>query len=323
MKHRLLYSILSIALVASACSREAEPVTIHRFEQLLFSTPANELQAALVQEQHTYNTPLLNVTPNDALFMEALQQFIDDPVVSRLYVITDSLYHDLGWLERELGEAMGRAREVCPEVDYKRFYTLITADFSNYANRVFCSDSDLAISIETYALGHVDEMQMFGVPSYLMNLCTRDHLLPDCMAAAARNHIVLPDGDLTFLDHAIAEGKALYFLDQVLPDTPDSLKIRYTSEQLDWIEENVGNVWGWLIQNQVLYSSDAAQLRNLIDDAPKTNAFGDGSAPRTSDYIGWQIVKAYMKKNGSSMSQLFAETNSRKILEASGWRPKS
>jgi hypothetical protein len=87
------------------------------------------------------------------------------------------------------------------------------------------------------------------------------------------------------------------------------------------MEENLENVWGWLIQNDVLFSTDMAKLRNLLDDAPKTNAFGDGSAPRTNAYIGWQIVKQYMKKSGASLGKLFAETDSRKILETSGWRP--
>lgn len=87
------------------------------------------------------------------------------------------------------------------------------------------------------------------------------------------------------------------------------------------MEENLENVWGWLIQNNVLFTTDLSQIRNLIDDAPKTNAFGEGSAPRTGDYIGWQIVKKYIKKTGCSISELFAETDSQKILEQSGWRP--
>ncbi|MBR6441822.1 MAG: hypothetical protein IKS44_07240, partial [Bacteroidales bacterium] len=69
------------------------------------------------------------------------------------------------------------------------------------------------------------------------------------------------------------------------------------------------------------YTSDLSVIRNLIDDAPKTNAFGDGSAPRTVSYIGWQIVRAYMKKGGATMQQLFEETDSQKILNQSGWRP--
>lgn len=310
MKIKYLLLVLTLAVVG--CGKKAEPVKIHRFEQFLFARQGNAAD---------FSSPLLNYYPDDPEFMAAVNDFASDPVVRRIYNITDSLYHDLSWLEQALGDAMSRARELCPEVNYNYFFTLVTADLDDYTNRVFCNWTDMAISIDHYTLGHVDEMQRFGVPGHITRLCRREYIVPDVMAAAARSHIELPEGDLSFLDHAIAEGKALYFLDQVLPSTPDTLKIRYSKEQLDWMEENTENVWGWLIQNNILFSTDNTQLRNLVDDAPKTNTFGDRSAPRTGDYIGWQIVRQYMKKTNATMSALLAETDSRKILETSGWRP--
>lgn len=307
-----IFFIIALSLIVTGCGHKAEPVTIHRFEQLLFANQGNAAD---------FNSPLINYLPDNPEFMAMVADFVGDPVVHRIYTVTDSLYHDLSWLEQDLGDAMSRAHSICPEIDYHRFYTLVTADFGNYANRVFCYGNDMAIAIDCYTLGEVAEMQIFGMPTYIMNLCRREYITSDCMAAAARSHIELPDDDLTFLDCAIAEGKVLYFLDQVLPSTPDTIKIRYTADQLAWMEENVENVWGWIIQNNVLYSSDRSHLRNLIDDAPKTNAFGEGSAPRTAAYIGWQIVRRYMKKSGATMEELFKETDSKKILNESGWRP--
>ncbi len=63
------------------------------------------------------------------------------------------------------------------------------------------------------------------------------------------------------------------------------------------------------------------RLHNLIDDAPTTNAFRD-SSPRTTDYIGWQIVSRYMKNSGISMQQLLEEADAQKILSQSNYRPK-
>lgn len=312
MKKTIFPFLLTAALLAAGCSHHSEPVKLLRFERLLF---AHDGDAA------DFASPLLNYNPEDPAFMAAVNDFVSDPMVQRIYAVTDSLYRDLSWLAQDLGDAMSRAHALCPEIEYQYFYTLVTADLGNYPNRVFCNWTDMAISLDHYTLGHVDEMQRFGIPAYITRLCRREYIAADVMAAAARSHIALPEGDMTFLDFAIAEGKALYFLDQVLPSTPDTIKLRYTGEQLEWMRGNAENVWGWLIQNNVLFSNDMTQLNNLVDEAPKTNAFGDGSAPRTDAWLGWQIVRQYMKKTGVSMSDLFADTDSRKILETSGWRP--
>lgn len=314
---RLFLFMLPPLLALCACSHKAEPVKILRFEQFLWANPDDHSHGTAAD----FQTPLLNYHPDDPSFMMVLADFKRDELVNRIYNITDSLYHDLSWLEQELGDAMSKAREICPEVDYRHVYTLITADIGNYADRVFCDHTDMAISIDCYTLGHVPEMQQFGTPNYITRLCRREYIASDIMAAAARAHIVLPEGDPSFLDYAVAEGKVLYFLEQVLPSAPDTIKLRYTNDQLQWMRQNVEAVWGWIIQNNLLFSTDMSQLRNLLDDAPKTNAFGDGSAPRTNSYLGWQIVRAYMRKSGASMQQLMEETDSQKILNQSGWRP--
>lgn len=311
----ILTSLLLTSSLLDSCSHQAEPVKIHRFEQFLFANPDDHSSAA------DFDSPLLNYHPEDAEYMAYLHSFVSDPDIQYIYHKTDSLYHDLSWLEQDLGNAMCRAHDLCPDIVYNHYYTLLTADFESYDTRVFCYDRDLAISIDRYALPSMKERNFFMMPAYLVNLSTREHILADCMAAVAMDHIALPEDDLTLLDYAIYRGKILYFLDQVIPDVHDSIKIRYTSAQLDWMKDNIENVWGAFIQKQLLFSTDKGELHNLIGEGPKTNAFGDGSAPRVCDYLGWQIVKKYMSETGTSLADLFADTDSRKILNQSQWRP--
>ena len=322
MKHTFNI-LLVITLLLTSCSQQAEPVQILRFEHLLFDTPQGELHDALLRDSAIYNTPLLNCQPDDPDYMHYLQTFVSDPDMRYIYRKTDSLYRDLSWLEQALGTAMARARKLSPDIYYNRYYTLITADFESYDTRVFCYNRDLAISIDRYALPEMQEASFFMMPAYLVNLSTREHILSDCMAAAAMDHITLPEGDLSLLDHTIYRGKILYFLDQTLPDVPEHIKLRYTPDQLTWMEANVKNVWGAFIQKQLLFSTDKGELRNLIGEGPKTNAFGEGSAPRVCDYLGWQIVKKYMDNNSVTLADLFADTDSRNILNQSQWRPEN
>ena len=143
--------------------------------------------------------------------------------------------------------------------------------------------------------------------------------MPD-YAITKNIHAALYSDSGTMLDYMICEGKALYFLDQVLPNTPDAIKIRYNDEQLAWAKKNEQDIWNYFVSNQLLYETDFMRFHNFVDEAPKTNTFKD-SAPRTTQYIGWQIVRRYMKKNHLSMNELFEETDSQKILRDSGYKP--
>ena len=254
--------------------------------------------------------------------MEMTQGFVADPVMRDIYRITDSLYHDLSDVERELGKALGRAYKLCPKMQHvERFYTMVTGDFDNYGFRVFSNCSDLCVCLDQYALGAMERYQYFGTPNYLVRTFSREYIVPDCMFTLAGLYLERPYGDLTLLDHAIADGKKLYFLEKTLPGIADTLLLRYTADQLKWMQANEKKVWGWMIQNKVLYSTDQNAYRNLLGEAPHTNAFGSDSAPRTAAYIGWQIVRAYMKRSHCTMQELFDETDSQKILTASAWRP--
>ena len=307
--------ILLTALMAGACGPKPQKVDFLRFEQFLFEPEKSNTDAS------QFRTQLLNYQPDDPGFAAMLDDFRSDEAVQYIYHVTDSLYHDLGWLEGELGKALAKAGELCPTMQYDRFYTLVSADLYDYQNRIFCNDNELAISIDHYAVGEMNRYGNFGLPAYILALSRREYIVTDCMAAIARTHIELPDGQLTLLDYAIAEGKTLYFLEKTLPRTNDTLRLRYTGEQLQWMRHNEKKVWAWLIENRMLYCTDLAQLQNFIDDAPKTNTFGEGSAPRTVHYIGWQIVRQYAKRTGCTMEELFAETDSQAILTRSGWRP--
>ena len=322
-RHALVCLCIVVAtLMLTGCGGSSEKVHFHRFEQLLFDTPADRLQTELKEHQTEYNSELIVLYPDEPEFIEMTHEFVSDPVMRDIYRITDSLYHDLSDVERQLGHALARAYKLCPKMHHvERFYTMVTGDFDNYGFRVFSNCGDLCVCLDQYALGAMEKYQYFGMPSYLVRTFSRKNIVPDCMNVLAGLYSARPDGDLTLLDQAIADGKKLYFIEKTMPGIADTVLLRYTADQLKWMEANVKNVWGWMIQNKALYSTDIHTYQNLLGEAPHTNAFGSDSAPRTASYIGWQIVRAYMKRSHCTMQQLLDETDSQKILTASAWRP--
>ncbi len=312
-----------VALLATGCDK-GEKVPFHRLEQLLFETPVDQLTSELNKHHAEYDSELLRLAPGNAGFDSMLRGYVCDPTIRLIYQTTDSLYHDMSVEEHQLGKALAKAYKLLPSMQrVERVCTMVTADYDNYDFRTISNKSDLCIAIDNYALEAGGLGQRFGVPQYIVRTCTREQIVPDCMRTLAKQYIAWPEQRQTLLDYAIAEGKVIYFVEQTMPKLADSTLLRYTGEQLQWMRQNEQNVWGWILQNKLLYSTDIGQTRNLIVDAPHTNNFGNESAPRTATYIGWQIVKAYMHKSGATMQELFEELDSQQILRTSGWRPST
>lgn len=326
MKKGKLVFLICLGMLMMGCNRtvsehQEEDIQIHRFEQVLFKTEPQQLRQKLIEVKEEFNSPLLSVYPDDQQYMQMLSGYVADPVVKEIFRITDSCYPQLFWLEHQLTEAFEKMQQLHPVMQCNRVYSFVGCDF-NYADRVVFDQGDLRISLDQYALQKMKSYNYFDTPQYILAQCDSSRILPDCMAAIARNYIVKPEGDnLTMLDYIIMEGKVQYFLSQVLPDVDEATRLRYSKEQLAWMEKGEEMVWAYFVQNRLLYESDYMRIHNFIDEAPKTNIFKD-SAPRTVEYIGSHIIKAYMEKNKVGLAELFENANSQQILSQSGYRPK-
>lgn len=322
--------LVAVALCVLSCgggstnndssANESKSVKINRFEDIVFGTPIDELRQTLVNNSYDYRF-LFNTNVDNPAYFEEIKYFATDTLMQKVYNVVRTTYPDLSWLEQELAEAMDRSQKLLPDNTLKNYYTLITGTFAYY-DRVICTDSFMAINIDQYAVKNMKYFNAyFGMPMYIVNLLDSVYIPVDCMASYAISKIPQTHTDQSMLDLMIFNGKILYFLDQVLPNTADSVKLRYTSQQMQWAEANEGNVWGYFVQKNLLYENDYAKIRPFVNEAPSTSAFED-SAPRMTDFIGWKIVERYMSKKDVSMEELFNNTDSQKILTDSGYKPK-
>lgn len=315
-------AVLALVATMSACRHTSdEAVQLHRFEKVLFDTPVEQLQGKLLSVGNEYGTELLNIRPENPEYMQMLAGFVQDPTMREVYRLVDSVFGDMQEESVALGKALAKAQELSPTLRYDKVFTFISGMF-DYDMRVGCNSHELVISLDQYVLPYTQKFNYFNSPLFLVQQSRPQYLVADCMEAIGRQHIAIPqEGEMTLLDYMVAEGKAIYFAQQTLPDTPDSILMRYSKVQMEWMKKNESNVWSYLLQNKVLYDIDYMRFHNLIDDAPKTNAFRD-SSPRTPYYIGWKIVSQYVSNTGASIDELFEETDSQKILSQSNYRPK-
>lgn len=321
---RLIYLILfACALVSCHHSAQDEhkkgDIEILRADQLFFGTPEDQLGQALAMARPQYRCAVFDIPIDDPAFGEMVGEYTQNPYMRELYDTVQAHYPNLVWLERELTTAVRKMEKAYGEELCTQAIAYLNGTF-DYQQRTYAQEGSLLISLDQYVLPCMEKYGYCQQPLYIVNLSDSAYLLSDCLLAIAQQ--VVPINDMRqMLDYMVAEGKALYMLDIACPKMEERLKMRYTPEQMEWMQAQEKNVWAYLVQHKMLFESDFSKYHNFIDEAPKTNSFGQESAPRAALYIGWQIVRQYAKKTGCTLPELLNETNSNTILTQSGYRP--
>jgi hypothetical protein len=110
-------------------------------------------------------------------------------------------------------------------------------------------------------------------PLYLSRRFSKEYIVADVMKLVTED--VFPDKSKgrPLIEQMIERGKQWWMLDKFLPETPDSVKTGYTSQQLKWCEENEGLMWSYIIKNEDLRSLNPATLQTYIGESPFTSVF--------------------------------------------------
>lgn len=293
-------------------------LTIHRYEKALFSIPQNNFEDGLKKIAPEYNVFLGdNYTSPEAIGQ--LREFVANSQNQQVYTECLKQFPDLSGITDDFKKAFNILQENMPGYQIPQVYTYVSGFDFQYPIKY--ADSALIIALDMYLGNDYIGYREIGIPVYIAGRLTADHILPDCMKAMSLP-LIQSSKSQVLLDAMIEEGKSLYFTDVTLPETDDQFKIGYTEEQLKWCANNEKNLWSFLIENELLYSSDAKSISIFMTDGPFTASFSQESPSRTGAWLGWQIVKSYMKNNNIGLAGLMANANSQEILEKSGYKPK-
>ena len=191
----------------------------------------------------------------------------------------------------------------------------------DYRNKTIVTDSIVLIALDTY-LG-ADHDFYGGLSKYLRQNFESSQIVSDLATQYAEQHI-FQTRRKTLLDEMIYFGKILYFKDIMIPFKEDEEKLGYTKEQLEWAITNESNIWRFFVEKESLFDSSPKLVERFINPAPfsKFNLELDGESPgRLGQYMGWQIVRAYMKNNDATLQQLL-EADAEDIFNNSRFKPR-
>lgn len=191
----------------------------------------------------------------------------------------------------------------------------------DYDNRVIYADSLLLISLDAY-LGATHHFYS-NYPQYIRLNNHKNHLIVDVAYQFIKKQLPF-NSKRTFIYKMIYEGKRMYLLDMYLPDVSDREKFGVSTEKINWIHANEEQVWKYFIDKKYLYNTDSDLDKRFLDIAPFSKFFLDQdnfSPGRVGVYIGWQIVRAFMKNNNVSLHELIA-TSEEDIFKKSKYKPR-
>ena len=158
---------------------------------------------------------------------------------------------------------------------------------------------------------------------YIKQNLDKNQLLPD-LATAYAEQLIHQSKRSIFLDELIYFGKQLYLKDVWIPFKENHEKIGYTIDQYQWAEANEFYIWQYFVEKELLYDTDKKLVSRFISPAPfsRFNLELDSESPgRVGQYIGWQIVKSYMKNNPTSLSKML-QMDALEIFKNAKFKPK-
>ncbi len=293
-------------------------VKIKRFDKAVFKINQNDMKNELLKLSSEY--PFFIGKQIDDSALAKFKAYFSDPTITINHTEVEKQFPDLTKLEAQLTSAFKHYKYYFPEKKSPNVYSYISGTM--FDKPIIYDDTVVAISLDMYLGSDYQLYSSVGLPAYFRHHMQRDYIARDIMEEMSYQYINGEVENITMLSQLVNFGKVQYFIDAMLPEIPDSTKIRYTAKQTAWCKANEKNIWSFFIDNKLLYITDQHQITKYFIDAPFSSSFGNDSAPYVGKWIGWQIIKSYMKENKDvSLKQMLAENDVQKILKLSKYKP--
>ena len=304
-------------------------VEIKRLEKDLFSSNPDEIITKVPFLKQKYNGFLQFFSyvirtgeMNDSTFGEKLTAFCTDKQNNEVYAMTTKIYPEVNTIEAGLQEAFRHYLYYFPERKVPAVYTCITG----FNNSIITGDLVLGIGLDRYLGANCKYYPEMEIYDYIAARMTPENIVPDCMfglAASEWDFSTLKYKNDNVLAEIIHNGKLKYFEKCMLPEATDELIFGFTTNQLKFCVNNESQMWQYLVEHNLLFSTDQLTIRKLTGEAPFTSYFTNESPGRAAVWIGFRIVESYMIKNKNVKPEdLMNNTDVQSILEGAKYNPK-
>jgi len=286
-------------------------VNVKRFDQLFYKTTVKTLPK--IKSEFPYLFP---AQEQDSVWLNKL----NNPDFKYLYKTTQKVFPDFKAQTIQLSNLFKHIKYYYPKFKAPKVVTLISE--LDLSHQVIYADSLLLISLDTY-LGSNQEVYA-GYPKYLSTTYNKRFLLADVAKAISLKSVPRQDSR-TFISSCIQQGKLLYQSKAFIPTLPDSILLKYSEKQLNWAQANQEFIWKYFIANKLIFSNDKNLLNRFIYQAPFSKFYLDidqNTPGSIGVYIGYEIVKSFMKNNNVSLKEMLLTPNEI-LFKKSKYKPRN
>ena len=282
---------------------------VERFDRVFSNATPKDLE----QLKETFPFLFSKHVP-DSIFISKMS----DSLQKELRGEVQKKFSDFSTIEDEISQLFQHLKYYDKTFSEPRIVTL-TNDVK-YRDKVIVTDTIVLIPLDNY-LGQ-DHRYYANIPKYITQNMKPSQIVPNLASDYAKRYI-FQSQKKTLLDDMIYFGKQLYFKDKMIPFVSDEEKIGYTQSQLDFAKANEGQIWTNFIENEYLFSTDSSLPGRFIADAPFSKFYLqlDRESPgRLGQYMGWQIVRAYMNNNDVDFLDMMKK-DAAEIFNKSNYKP--
>ncbi len=323
---------LLLALLLGCRSREAkinaieEAIEMERLDRDLLALAKDSLysEPPLIRKKYghffeCYNTGVIQIgNSRDTLYGLLLQRFMHHEAVRVAYEKVSEVFADGAMLDKELTDAFKHVKYYFPSLPTPR----IIAYVSGFNQSLMLTDSAVGVGLDRFLGNGFDAYNKVGIDAYLQYNMRPERIPAACVQAWLMGEYVEPQGrEKTLLAQMLYEGKLLYVLQQCFPEEPMALLAGFTPEQMQWCVNNEKQMWQYLIEQQVLYTTNSLTIRKYTSDAPFTVFFSQESPGKAVNWLGSRIVAGYVKRTGCSLVELMQQQDASLLLKEARYNP--
>lgn len=252
-----------------------------------------------------------------------IHSFLADSNIQHLYDSVNVHYSNVTDIEKDLNNLYKHIRYYFPEFPLPQPVSII----SEFSYGVFNYDTSfLAISLDMYLGQQFPVYTYLDIPRYIQRKLNKNYIVQNSAYVLYNMYF----GDDTYqpgtplIDAMIEQGKRLYFVEMMLPNLPDSMIIGYTTEQDNWCRTSESSIWQYMNQRDLLYTQSFMEHKRYLTDGPTTNGMPPESPGNIGSWVGWQIVRKFMKEaNGKvALRDLFTKYDAKTIAAKARYKPK-